>query len=307
MTVALPVRAHLKSVPSAYSPVATRKVSTVPALQANWARMLADITTLGQINADVSNPAVRLRFSAEPWSAFLAGASARVHGPGINLLALTDRWASATIAREAGGDCYEHLAIHDHLGDRLLRLSLTEESNWAKFGSLVVSQWARHAAPTGLPDHAELVAALMLLEQHAGAALPIPLVDEWFDVDRPKVAGTRVDASLLAPFLETLANQECPLTLRLGNSGLLLQHETGFFDFHQLGDRLKLRSPGTRLEIATDQLAVAMIVDGRGCAGERWLRLYDDACRCVLVIGLGRCAEPEDASLWQCMLRALRE
>jgi putative heme degradation protein len=307
MSGALPASPRLRLVSDAHSPVTARKVATTLALQADWSRMLGDVTTLGQLNVEVANTAARLRCAAEPWSAHLDGESASLTGPGMALLALTDRWGFANIARSAGGERYRHLDVCDHAGERLLRLSLTEESAWQGFSALVVSQWARRATPSLLPDHTDLAQSLRRLEQHAELTFCGALHDEWFDADRQHYAGVAVDPSLLAPFLETLSHQECPLRIRLGNAGLLVQHEAGFFDCRQSGGTLRLRSATATLELDAARLAVARSVASPKEPAGRWLRLYDDDCRCVLVIGLGSRAESDDASLWQGMLRALRE
>jgi hypothetical protein len=307
MSGALRASPRLRLVTDAHSPVAARKLATALPLQADWSRVLGDVTTLGQLNAEVMNYAARLQCAAEPWSAHVQGTSVSLSGPGMSLLALTDRWGFASIVRGAERQRYEHLDVCDHTGGRLLRLSLTEESAWQRFSALVVSQWARRATPSLLPDHADLLQSLRHLERHAELTFSGSLRDEWFDADRQRYDGVAVDPSLLAPFLETLSHQECPLRVRLGNVGLLAQHEAAFFDCRQFGGTLRLRSTTASLEIDTVPLAVARIVGHPREPADRWLRLYDDDCRCVLVIGLGSRAESDDASLWQSMLRALRE
>jgi len=307
MSGSLPSSPRLRLVTDAHSPAAARRSATALPLEADWSRMLGDVTTLGQLHAEVANTAARLSCTVEPWSAHLKATAAWLTGPGIALLALTDRWGFAHIARSAGSQGYEHLDVCDHFGERLLRLSLTGESAWQRFSPLVVSRWARHGSPTVLPGRVDLTPSLQQLEAHAALRFRGSLVDEWFDADRRDYTGVTVDASLLAPFLEALSQQECPLRVRLGNTGLLLQHEDGFFDLRQFGGRLRLRSRTATLELDAAQLAVARIVGNPREPAERWLRLYDDDSRCVLVIGLGSRAASDDAALWQGMLRALRE
>lgn len=307
MSGVLPLNPPLRLVSATHSPLKAPPQSAALPLQADWTRVMGDVTTLGQLNVEASNSAARLRCAAEPRTAHSMAASTWVTGPGIMLLALTDRWALANIALGAKSQRYEHLDICDLFGDRLLRLSLTEESAWPGFSASLVRQWARRGTPMVLPQRADLPQALAHLERHAEMALSGPLSDEWFDADHRRYAGLSVDASLLAPFFETLSDQVCPLDVRLGNTGLLLQHEAAFFDFRQRGDTLRLRGTTAKLELEVGKLAAARIVDTPKRPAERWLRLYDEDGHCVLVVGLGGNAESGDASLWQCMLRALRE
>lgn len=307
MNVAMPANQRLQLISDTHSPVAAPKLAAAVPLQADWPRILGDITTLGQVNAEVSNTVARLRFATEPWGAHFKGTATCLSGPGMTMLGLTNRWGFANLTRGEAGQWFEHLDICDRLGARLLRLSLTEGSSCQNFSSLVISQWARRGSPAAIPSQTDFMRSLQELEQQTEWPVSGALRDEWFDADRRHYDGVAVDASLLTPFLETITQQECPLRVRLGNFGLLLQHEAGFFDARQFDGMLRLRSSIAMLEIETSQLLVARIVGNVDEPGQRWLRLYDDDCRCVLVIGLGHRAESDDVSLWQSMLRALRE
>ena len=271
----------------------------------DWKRVLQDITSCGLVHQEVSNGVATLKSAGEPWYADVEGISAWLRGPGAAIAGLTDHWAMASLARSDRDGKFQHLDISDYVGNRLLRLSLTEDSNWDGFNTLLVRQWARRSAPLVLPGREDLAPSLAKLEEAAGLRLVGPLAENWYDSNRNHYPGIPIDATLLSPFLETLADQLCPLNLLIGNRGLVQQHESAFYECIQRAGMLRMRSSTAELEIDLHKVVGARLV-GRGSSERAGaIRLHDEKCRCVAVVALSAGAQSNDRQLWQMMLRAL--
>jgi hypothetical protein len=132
-----------------------------------------------------------------------------------------------------------------------------------------------------------------------------PLAENWYDSDRDHSPGIPIDASLLSPFLETLANQFCPLNLLIGNQGLVQQHESVFHECIQHGGLLRMRGGTAVLKIDLHKVVGARLVGCGNSERARAIRLFDEKYRCVAVVALSAGAESNDRQLWQMMLRAL--
>jgi len=306
MTKTTSQRSYLKVVPDQRDIQAERRPTNVMRLQPDWKRMLRDITSCGLISQLVSNPVASLRSTGEPWYADVGSHVAWVHGPGVSIAGMTDHWAFARINRSPGGKVYEHLDICDHFGNRLLRLSLIEDSNWNGFNSLLVRQWARRSAPLAIPVKEDLPPALERLEANAGLRLTGTLYENWYDTERLRYPGKPVDASLMAPFLETLVDQICPLNILLGNQGLIQQHESTFVAYRQQGESVQLRSSTAEFTLDLGKVIGARVInlreEGRTPPG---IRLYDELCRCVAVVSLSDGAGHNDRDLWQTLVNAI--
>jgi len=278
------------------------RAPTLP-LQADWQRVLRDITSCGLLKQEVSNGVATIRSSGEPWYADLEGQSAWLRGPGVSIAGLTDYWAMAEITRSQRHGPFQNLDISDYFGNCLLRLTLMEDSNWDGFNTLLVRQWARRSAPLVLPGKNDLASSLNQLAQNTGLRLAGTLYDNWYDAERRYYPGIPVDASLLAPFLETFTDQVCPLNILFGNSGLIQQHESAFFDCVQFGATLRLRSNTAEFELDMDKVVGARLVECERLGGV--IRLYDEECCCVAAINVSAAADPGERDLWKSMLRAL--
>lgn len=299
-------RAFLRAVPDQRDNPHKHRPANALRLQPDWKRMLRDITSCGLISQLVSNPVASLRSTGEPWYTDVGNQVAWVRGPGVSIAGLTDHWAFAHINRSRGGARYEHLDICDHVGNCLLRLSLVEDSNWSGFNSLRVRQWARRSAPLAIPAKGDLQPALERLETNAGLRLEGTLYENWYDAERLRYPGKPVDASLLAPLLETLVDQICPLNILVGNQGLIQQHESTFVGYRQQGESVQLRSSIAEFSLDLGKVIGARVKnpgeEGRTPAG---IRLYDELCRCVAVVRLSDGAGQNDRDLWQTLVNAI--
>jgi hypothetical protein len=306
MRQAVSIRPRLRTVAGPFSAQQVSQRATAMPMQADWQRMLRDITRCGLLRLEIGNTVATLKSLGEPWYADVAGHAAWLSGPGMALAGLTDRWAVAAITRSDTDGRFDRLEISDYFGNRVLRLMLTEDSNWDGFKTLLVRQWARPGAPLALPGGVDLRPALEHLQTHAGMRLVGPLYDNWYDAARRHYPGSPVDASLLAPFLETFIDQVCPLNLALGNVGLLQQQENVFHDCHQHGALLRLRSNTAEFALHLDRVVGARLCRCNQRAGGA-IRLYDENCRCAAVISPPLAASASERELWEIMLRALRD
>jgi len=285
----------------------TQRAAARPAMlpmQADWQRMFGDITDCGPMNMQLDNGAVAIACNGKLRCVRCQDGCAVMRGPGLTLAGLTGNWALASIVRAEQERSYQHLEISDHLGTRLLRMSLTGESRRVGFHALLVKRWACRGKPITLPDRHSLPSQLHDLARCAGKAFPGELHEDWFDAERRELPGRPFDVSLLSPFLETLADQMCPLRLVLGNPGLLQQRDAVFYSLHHSNGTLVLRGDDTQLSINLQQVTAGRVA-GNEQACHRCVRLYDEQGRCVCAITPGPTANAGELSMWQAMLRAL--
>lgn len=283
------------------------------ALQVDWHTILHDLTSFGLVEMRVGNGAVSLCCLAEPWSAHLAAGAGMVQGPGVSLAVATPLLASASIENGAGSAPADHvLRWFDWSGREALGIALTEESNWSGFHALLVRQWAQRAAPRPVLDGCgpELPELLQRLPPRSAAPA---WEDLWHRTRRPAQLGcphgTPVDPSLLAPFMEAMADQAQALRAFVGNTAVLQCHESDFYDCGVTAGGLRLRGSTASLVLQLDALAAACVVplDG-GCGRRTALVLSDDAGRVVATIMATNADDPdgrEDPWLWRTLVRAL--
>lgn len=288
-------------------PTPSRTRSTALQLAPDWQRILRDISTCGTIHSRIDNGSVSLQTVFEPASARIDDRAACLAGPGIALAGLTEHWAHAGISRSCRGGRLDRLDILDHHGVHLLRVSLTEDSAWQRFNPLLTRQWAGRWHPASLPDAGQLPRRLSQLQRVAAPDTAAPLQQSWYDAVHPARPGCAIDTSLLPPFLETLGDQVLPLEVLAGNRGLLQRQVTALYDFRQAGPVLRLRNRSSQIEIDSDRVCAAYIVDPVQPAGDRWLHLYDHQQHCVAAFGIAADADPADRQLWQTLLRALSD
>jgi putative heme degradation protein len=286
------------------------------ALQVDWHTILQELTSFGLIEMRVGNPAVALSCLAEPWSAHLAAGAGMVNGPGISLAVVTPLLASASIENGTGGAPADHvLRWFDWSGQEALGIALTEESNWSSFHALLVRQWAQRAAPRAVLDGfgPGLAGLLERLPPRPGG----PAWERiWHrpgqtgEQDRLQ-EGVRVDPTLLAPFLEAMADQALPLRILVGNTALLQCHESDFYDCAVTAGSLRLRGSTATLAFQLDALAAACVISvDSGRAQRKALVLSDDAGRVVATLLAANTEDGEgqvDPLLWRTLVSALTD
>jgi putative heme degradation protein len=285
-------------------------------LQVDWHTILQDLTSFGLIEMRVRNPAVTLSCLAEPWSAHLAAGAGLVNGPGISLAVATPLLASASIENGTGGAPADHvLRWFDWSGHEAFGIALTEESNWSGFHALLVRQWAQRAAPRAVPDACGPGLAELLGRLPARPGLP-PWERVWHYPRQTGEQGrlqegTRVDPTLLAPFLEAMADQALPLRTLVGNGSLLQCHESDFYDCAVSAGSLRLRGSTATLAFQLDALAAACVVSVDSRRGRRMaLVLSDDAGRVVATLMAANTDDGEgqvDPWLWRTLISALTD
>ena len=284
------------------------------ALQVDWHTILQDLTSFGLIEMRVGNRAATLSCLAEPWSAHQAAGAGMVQGPGISLAVVTPLLASASIENGSGGQPADHvLRWFDWSGREALGIALTEESNWSSFHALLVRQWAQRATPRPVLDGcaAELTDLLDRLPVRVGA----PAWQDLWHRPRPgaqvPAPGIPVDPTLLAPFLEAMADQALPLRCLVGNPALLQCHESDFYDCAVSAGNLRLRGSTATLVFELDALAAATVVPVDGGRGQRTaLVLYDAAAQVVATLMAANADDPDgqvDPWLWRTLVRALSD
>jgi hypothetical protein len=267
--------------------------------------MLRDLTSCGSVHLRLDNGAARLTSVCEAWSADVSGPLARLDGPGTRLAGLVTRWGGACLNRPCPSRPFEHLEINDQAGERLLRISLTEDSSWPRFHSLLVRQWGRRAVPTAIPDTTQVASEVARLQAFADFDMAGPLADTWFDLAPPACAGTPIDTTLLAPFFEALADALCPIGLLVGNPGITQYRESALFDVHVEASCLRLRDSSSEFALDLAQTTTACVVDSPGCLTPPYLRLFDGDGHCVTSLRLARQANADDHATWRGLVRAL--
>lgn len=285
------------------------------ALQVDWNTILQDLTSFGLVEMRIGNAAATLCCLAEPWSAHLSAGAGMVQGPGIALAVAAPLLASASIENGSGGAPADHvLRWFEWSGQEALGIALTEESNWSGFHALLVRQWAQRATPRPVLDGRDPELAELLGRLPTRSGMPA-----WACLwHRPRVLeaqvgepGIPVDPTLLAPFLEAMADQAQPLRTCVGNAALLQVHESDFYDCAVSAGSLRLRGSTATLAFRLDALAAARVVSldaGRG--QRRALVLSDDAGRVVATLMAGDADDPDgvvDPWLWRTLVRALSE
>lgn len=287
------------------------------ALQVDWSTIMQDLTSFGLVEMRVGNAAATLCCLAEPWSAHLASGMGMgmVQGPGVSLAVATPLLASASIENGVGSAPADHvLRWFDWSGQEALGIALTEESNWSSFHALLVRQWAQRAAPRPVLDGCgrELSELLERLPARPGAPAWQCV---WHRAARPgptgRLPGTPVDPTLLAPFLEAMADQAQPLRVMVGNAALLQCHDSDFYDCSVVAGSLRLRGSTASLSFQTDALAAARVVPVVAGRGRRAaLVLCDDAGGAVATLMAADSEDGEgevDPWLWRTLISALAE
>ena len=296
---------RLRLVSTHESPQRPADHAAATALHPDWSRILRDITCCGVVRLQVGNDCARLSSMAEPWSAAVHGRAVWLEGPGLAIAGLTDRWALAGISQGPCSERYTNLDICDPLGQRVLRISLNEDSNWTHFSAGLVRQWAARRTAPDSPARDGLQRDLDQLQRHTNFGPVGALHACWYDAARDHRNGDPVDPSLLAPLLETLSDQACPLSVIIGNRGLIQQYGIPYFELHQRSSLLRLRGGVSELELDLQGITEARVTRGTRPFVVPWIRLYDALGRCVAGLGLAADADHADRELWQVMLRAL--
>jgi putative heme degradation protein len=284
-------------------------------LQPDWQRILADMTRLGVVRLRVANPVAELEALCEPWSMRSGNGLAKVEGPGIDLLALTADLASATVENAVRDEPERHrLRWFNWRGEETLRLSLTEESAWSCFRSILVRQWAQPATPRTVPDTPEAAIAVLQRQADTMACQQIPdprlcwYLPQLPHASMPGVDTVRpVDPTLVSPFLETLADQDCGMRVAVGSGGALQVHDTDFYAFSCRDGCLRLSGSTARLVLAHERLDSAEILSAnRGGRRQHCIRLADDRQRTVAMLCPSASAHA-DAALWDTLIGALAD
>jgi putative heme degradation protein len=235
-----------------------------------------------------------------------------VSGPGISLAVVTPLLASASIENGPGGAPADHvLRWFDWSGHEALGIALTEESNWSSFHALLVRQWAQRAAPRAVPDACGPGLAGLLERLPARPGGP-GWESVWHTGEHGRLqAGIPVDPTLLAPFLEAMADQAQPLRILVGNGALLQCHESDFYDCAVTAASLRLRGSTATLVFQLDDLAAACVMPVDGGRGQRKaLVLSDDAGRVVATLVAANSEDGEgqvDPWLWRTLVSALTD
>lgn len=278
-------------------------------LQPDWQRLLRDTTTFGLVRIEVGNPWALISCIAEPWYAANEGRASGLRGLGVLVGGLTDHWATASISNARSGMPFHQLTISDHAARELLKVILTEDSAWTGFPALLVRQWARRGSPGSVPGTAATTSDdLEALQRCCGDWFDGTLQQLWHGRCERQRPGMAVDPSLVAPFLETMVDQVCPLRVILGNQGVIQRHDNSYFDIHQSHDRLKLLSSTATFSLDIGGIANARVVRPAGeGAGASRIHLYGEDGRCVVTLGLASEVNSGNRDLWQSMIRALAD
>ena len=279
------------------------------AFQPDWPRVLRDLTTCGPVSFAIRNPVTRIEFVGEPWYARTNDNTTWLYGSGVLIGGLTDYWAIAAIEQPRTGARYERLTISDHMGNALLKCSLAKDSTWSDFLPLLVHQGARRGPPAHLPNRELLRFDLQRLQASADDCPPEQLQNAWYGFNDARPAGIMVDPTQLIPFLETIADQACSMSVTLGNQGLVQQHQIAFFEHDQTGETLTLRGHTAVVSLDLGQVSKARVVPPRdgSPATTQQVRMYDVRDRCVATLGLAAKSNPSEKTLWTTMIRALSD
>ena len=188
---------RLRLISTHESPQVPADHAAATAFHPDWSRILRDITCCGVVRLQVGNDCARLSSMAEPWSAEVHGRAAWLDGPGLAIAGLTDRWVLAGISQGPCSECYTNLDICDSLGQRVVRVSLNEDSNWTHFSAGLVRQWAEHRASPCSPGQGGLQHDLDQLQQRTNFGPVGALHECWYDAARDHRIGDPVDPSRL--------------------------------------------------------------------------------------------------------------
>lgn len=283
-------------------------------LQANWERILGDLTELGVVEVEVGNGLASLHGLCEPWSAWIDDGIGTVSGPGIGLIAAIDGLASGSVEYGSGEASGRHrLRWFDWSGTEIFRLGLTDQSNWSCFRARLVWQWSQRAGPRPVctdPDARVRGALLRQPEARFEWCASSP-VDAWHRPQTDAVLqaacrqGRLIDPTLIPPFLEVIGDQACGLRVMLGNGGVLLQHETDFYTFRIEDGRIRMRGSTGSFELQQDAISHVCVVHQAAEAGtQRCIQLFDDERRCIATLA-GPIAANGDSDLWRTLVDAL--
>lgn len=283
-------------------------------LQTDWSRLLRDLTSFGLVDVKVDNPIASLRCLAEPWYAKVHDAVGVVNGPGLALVAAVDNLAGATIENGEGQQAADHvLRWYDWAGGEVLRVALTEESAWSSFHAMLVRQWAQRGTPrpaSGDRD-ANTRRVLRTVDGADSGWEATGLIDSWYlrrpDDEAPcDLPGTPIDPTLIAPFLEVMAEQTCPLSIKVGNVAAIQQHRAEFFDFRGSAAETKLRGTTASFTLRHAQLAAASVIEcENGSTSNRRVQLFDNSRRTVATLAAVTEDNGSDPWIWQTLVSAL--
>lgn len=279
-----------------------QRPATARHLVPDWHRLLTDLSSFGLLDLTADNGWADLRCTAEPWYTTGQEPVLRLFGPGVTLTALTSRWASATLSGGDAGEPLNCLTVRDHADRPLLMVHLDAERSSRGFHARLVHQWARRGTPIPVPSPSQTNTECRALSQE-GSDWP---AHAMADRSRPPspLPGNPMDPGLLLPFLETMVDQACPLSVTLANAGLLQRHEASFHDLRHRRDQLQLHNRTARLSLDVNAIAHARLTRQAGAAH---IRLYSDRCHCGLGLALARTAHAGQRELWHTMLRALAD
>lgn len=274
-------------------------------LQPDWRRVLQDLTAADELSVQISNPTATLRSNGEPWYVSASGHALWLRGPGVHLGGIVSHWASAELAMDEDTREYRHVDLSDHCGRHLFRVSLTEDGTWAAFNPLLVSRWGRRGVPAGLPDPAALSADLETLTAMLDDERTRNEVSHaWFVGQPPAARHGIIDTSLLAPFLENITEQICPMRVTVGNEGVIQSSDCAFFEFQRHGGRIEMHGSSSTFSIDLTRVTQARI-EAPFDQLAHWVRLFDEHDRCVASLGLPIGCGRRDVACWQSMIRAL--
>lgn len=296
-----PVPALLQS--QSTEAIATRNHLNLP-LQANWQRMLGDLVECKHLQTIVGNPLAKLHSRTDLQRLETPNNSVWLLGENTLIGGLTDYWSIANIQRSDLNKQFETLDVNDHLGGNLLRFRLNEDSRWSDFPALLVHQWAQRGKPMGVPSDQHLMHELHSLNDFAHAWSNLHLPHIWYG-HQSKIKGLSVDPCLMAPFLQTITDQMCPLRIAVGNRGAMQFQDGTFFDYRQNGGKLKLRSSNAEFHLYLNDIHNAHVFMPNLQVDDIQIRLYDENYYGICTFALFPKASHSDRELWSVMTSAL--
>ncbi len=293
-----PVLAHIPQIESAHTSDALNLF-----LQADWRRMFSDLVQCKHFRVSTHNPLAELHSDVELQQLQIKNGAIWLSGDNILVGGLTHTWAMANIRLGECDDHFETLSINDDQGNHLLAFQLIEDSQWSSFPAMLVYQWERQYG-VKISENGRSIRTL----QQAG-----PRHKSWNEHRPPQagydyqadITGTLVDSSLIAPFLQTITDQMCPLHIAVSNHGSSQQHDSVFFEYHQSHGQLKLRSEYAEFHLSLDDIQNTHVFVPTSPTDCAQIRLYDDAYHCVCTFALSSKATPSDHELWSMMIAAL--
>jgi len=265
-------------------------------LQADWKKILPDLSTFGELKFTIINPAVSLSHKSSLNNVIDWNQVYLLAGENMQQGCLTSVWSKAAIVKSCEDSLHDSLRIMSSRGEEILRLDLTEQSNCIGFASPLIKQWSKKGHPQSVPDKWRLYRELHMLDE-LSRENEQEFSNHWYNMASSSAKGRDVNVSLLIPLFEALVDQYCRFRVFVGNKGILTRYDHAWFDFEHDGDQVKLWSTNASLNINLGKVAIARVGN--------YIQLYDTSGDCVMSIELVDDATSKEQSVWERLILAL--